>query len=151
MGKRTRSKRKRRKTRRGGSPEDIRRLLEEIDRQVFVGDDDAGFNGRMTTLLESDDFSDAEDAALDEVEDHLERMVSLLTAVFHRREATDGLFPLSEMETVRTDVLAHLTGMMEAVQRLPMDVRQPLQTEVREELDFMNATFDQLRSKYPQV
>jgi hypothetical protein len=150
----TRNKRKRRKTLRGGDPEDVRRLLEDMNREVFIGNDDAGFHGRMETLLESDDFDEDDDVELDIVKERLENIASRLVGVLHHREATPvgtPLYTVQEIGELRSYILSNLIAMLSAVQRLPANKRQRLYTEIGNEIAFMNDTFTQLTSKFAQL
>ena len=129
---RTRGKRKRRKTRRGGTPLNIHNLVQEIQQD--------GFSGRVESILDNGTFSEDEDR-IGDVQFYLDR--------FNTKVA--GIQAHTDIQTLQEDIIDDLIDMKEHVQELTeCHEREDLEREIEQEIAFMNVMLGQIRNTLQQ-
>ena len=129
---RTRGKRKRRKTRRGGTPLNIHNLVQEIQHN--------GFTGRVESILENGPFSEDEDK-IGDVQFYLDRFNTKVAGILqaHTVEA---------IQTLRDNIMDDLTYMKQLVQELTeCHEREDLEREIDQEIVFMNVMFERINTQ----
>jgi hypothetical protein len=126
---RTRGKRKRRKTRRGGTPLNIHNLVQEIQQD--------GFSGRVESILDNGPFSEDDDI-IGDVRFYLDRFNTKVAGI--QAHTVD-------IQTLQEDIIDDLTDMKEHVQELTeCHEREDLEREIEQEIAFMNVMFGQIRN-----
>ncbi len=126
---RTRGKRKRRKTRRGGTPLHIHDLIQEIQQD--------GFSGRVESILYNGPFSEEDDDIIGDVRFYLDRLNTKVA----------GIQAHTDIQTLQEDIIDDLTDMKEHVQELTeCHEREDLEREIEQEIAFMNVMFGQIRN-----
>jgi hypothetical protein len=127
---RTRGKRKRRKTRRGGTPLNIHNLVQEIQQD--------GFSGRVESILDNGPFSEDEDI-IGDVRFYLDRFNTKVAGILQAHTV--------DIQTLQEDIMDDLIDMKEHVQELTeCHEREDLEREIEQEIAFMNVMFGQIRN-----
>jgi hypothetical protein len=139
MGKRTRSKRKRRKTRRGGVSENSRNVVHQIYTQVTGQGEENGFYGRLYTLIEDDHLNEL--AQENPLLDHQLQMMA--DALRHFKDTVDAAQG-ERVHALREDLNTQLENMENMASGIENELSEEMVREIRAEIVFLRDTFDQI-------